>query len=51
MITDRRRPGEVEVLSGLEAGERVIVQGVNRVRDGSPVDVVDPGGAKPASGA
>lgn len=51
ITTDRRRPGEVEVLSGLEAGERVIVQGVNRVRDGSPVDVVDPGGAKSASGA
>ena len=39
ITTDRRRPGDVEVLSGLEIGDRVIVQGVNRVREGSSVDV------------
>ena len=41
ITTDRRRPGDVEVLSGLEVGDRVIVQGVNRVREGSSVDVMD----------
>jgi membrane fusion protein, multidrug efflux system len=32
-----RRPGSVEVLAGLEAGERVIVEGTQKVRDGAPV--------------
>lgn len=41
ITTDRRRPGDVEVLSGLEVGDRVIVQGVNRVREGASVDVVE----------
>ncbi|MFW6374571.1 MAG: efflux RND transporter periplasmic adaptor subunit, partial [Thermodesulfobacteriota bacterium] len=41
IATDRRRPGDVEVLSGLEIGDRVIVQGVNRVREGSSVDVME----------
>jgi hypothetical protein len=31
----------VEVLNGLSAGEQVIVQGINRVRPGSLVTVVD----------
>ena len=35
----RRRPGEGEVLSGLEAGERVIVEGTSRVRKESKVTV------------
>jgi len=33
----RREPGQVEILSGLESGERVIVQGTQKVRDGSTV--------------
>jgi membrane fusion protein (multidrug efflux system) len=32
-----RRPGAVEVLAGLTAGEQVIVEGTQKVRDGSPV--------------
>ncbi len=36
-----RRPGAVEILSGLEAGDRVVVQGTNRVRPGAPVRVLD----------
>jgi membrane fusion protein (multidrug efflux system) len=36
----RRRPGEVEILSGLSAGERVIVDGVQKVRDGKPVRIL-----------
>lgn len=33
----RREPGRVELLAGVEAGERVVVQGTQKVRDGSPV--------------
>jgi len=36
--TGRRRPGEVEILDGLQAGERVIVEGVQKARDGEPVE-------------
>jgi membrane fusion protein, multidrug efflux system len=32
-----RRPGTVEVVAGLAAGERVIVEGTQKVRDGAPV--------------
>jgi len=32
-----RREGWVEIVSGLDAGERVVVAGVQRVRDGEPV--------------
>ena len=35
--TGRRRPGEVEILDGLQAGERVIVEGVQKARAGEPV--------------
>ena len=33
----RREPGRVELLSGVQAGERVVVQGTQKVREGSPV--------------
>ena len=36
----RRRVGAVEILDGLEAGHRVVVEGLVRVRPGSNVDVV-----------
>jgi membrane fusion protein (multidrug efflux system) len=32
-----RRPGRVEIASGLELGERVVVEGTVKVRDGGPV--------------
>ena len=35
-----RRPGEVEVLAGLKAGEFVIVHGTLRAREGHPVQVI-----------
>jgi len=34
-----RLPGRVEITKGLEAGERVIVRGINRVRNGQSVNV------------
>jgi membrane fusion protein (multidrug efflux system) len=32
-----RRPGSVEVVAGLNAGEQVVVEGTQKVRDGAPV--------------
>lgn len=32
-----RRPGSVEVIAGLTAGERVVIEGTQKVRDGSTV--------------
>jgi membrane fusion protein (multidrug efflux system) len=32
-----RQPGSVEIVTGLEAGEQVIVEGTQKVRDGSLV--------------
>ena len=36
----RRRPGEVEIISGLSAGELVIIDGTQKARDGQPVEVM-----------
>ena len=35
--TARRRPGEVEILDGLQPGEQVIVEGTQKARPGAPV--------------
>ena len=32
-----RRPGQVEITGGLEPGEQIVTQGVQRIRDGLPV--------------
>lgn len=37
----RRRPGEVEILGGIELGQRVIIDGIVRLRDGVPVSVLE----------
>jgi membrane fusion protein, multidrug efflux system len=36
-----RRPGSVEILAGLNAGERVIIEGTQKVRDGAAVRAAD----------
>ena len=41
IVTGRRSPGKVEVISGLNAGQRVIIKGITRVRPGTSVDVVE----------
>lgn len=45
IVTGRRNPGKLEVISGLNAGQQVIVQGLTRVRSGSSVNVVETGEA------
>jgi membrane fusion protein (multidrug efflux system) len=35
-----RRIGEVEIVSGVEAGEFVVIHGTQRVRPGQPVDII-----------
>jgi len=39
--TGRRKPGLVEVLSGLAAGEQVIVEGTQKARPGGTVEVLE----------
>lgn len=41
IVTGRRSPGKVEVISGLNAGHQVIVEGITRVSPGTPVNVVE----------
>jgi membrane fusion protein (multidrug efflux system) len=41
----RRQPGQVELLGGVAAGDRVVVQGTQKVRDGSPVSEAPQPGA------
>ena len=41
IVTGRRSPGKVEVLSGLKAGHRVIIEGITRVKPGISVNVVE----------
>jgi membrane fusion protein (multidrug efflux system) len=41
IVTGRRSPGRVEVISGLNAGHRVVIQGITRVRTGTSVNVVE----------
>lgn len=37
----RRRPGVVEIISGVELGQKVIIDGIVRLRDGVPVSVLE----------
>jgi membrane fusion protein, multidrug efflux system len=41
IVTGRRSPGKVEVISGLNAGQQVIIRGISRVRPGISVNVVE----------
>lgn len=45
-----RRRGEVEVLSGLKAGDRIVVEGTVKLRDGASVRDVGAGARSPAVG-
>ena len=50
IVTGRRNPGKLEVISGLNAGQQVIIQGITRVRPGSSVKVVESSAAGRISG-
>ena len=41
IVTGRRSPGKVEVIGGLNAGHRVVIEGITRVRPGISVNVVE----------
>jgi membrane fusion protein, multidrug efflux system len=41
--TGRRRPGEVEVVGGLEEGDVVVTEGTQKIRDGAPVKAMQAG--------
>ena len=43
-----RRPGQVEILEGLNAGDLVVTDGQLKIRDGAAVSVESPPGAQPA---
>jgi len=45
----RRQPGRVELLRGVAAGERVVVEGSQKIRDGSPVSELEPSPAPAAA--
>jgi membrane fusion protein (multidrug efflux system) len=47
----RRRPGHVEIVSGVVPGQRVVTQGIAQVRPGSRVRIVNQEGAAPTSAA
>lgn len=47
----RRRPGQVEIVSGVVPGQRVVTQGIAQVRPGSRVRIVNQEGAVPTSAA
>jgi len=49
IVVGRRRPGEVEVLQGLAAGDEVIIEGTQKVRDGVAVRIA-PSGESPEGG-
>lgn len=36
----RRKPGIAQIISGLEEGEQVVIEGTLRLRDGSPVSIL-----------
>ncbi|MDS4069947.1 MAG: efflux RND transporter periplasmic adaptor subunit [Candidatus Competibacter sp.] len=45
-----RRPGQVEILEGLSAGDLVVTDGQLKIRDGAPVTVPPAPGAQPPGG-
>ena len=45
-----RELGAIEITSGVGAGERVVVRGTQRLRDGTPIRELDAGGAPASTG-
>jgi len=38
--TGQRRVGDVEVIAGLAAGDEVVIEGTQKLRDGAPVSIM-----------
>jgi membrane fusion protein (multidrug efflux system) len=51
LVGDYYGDKDIVILNGLQAGDRVVVDGVLKVVPGQPVTAVPPGGAAPAAGA
>ena len=51
VVTGRRKPGQVQVTEGLEGGERVVVEGTQKVRDGGQVFEVSSDGTTAVASA
>lgn len=49
--TGVRQPGRVQILDGIKAGDAVIVQGLQQVRDGAPVRLPQPAASTTAAPA
>ncbi len=49
VVVGQRREGQVEIVSGLTAGDLVVSAGQLKLRDGTPVTVIEGGGAAAAS--
>ena len=49
--TSERRVGDVQILSGLVAGEQVVTEGTQKLRDGAPVTVEEPAPARASNSA
>ena len=49
VTTGARRPGEVEIAEGLAAGDRIVVEGTVKLRDGAPI--AEASAAVPAAAA
>jgi membrane fusion protein (multidrug efflux system) len=51
VVTGRRKPGSVQVTEGLQGGERVVVEGTQKVRDGGQVFEVSSDGSTAVASA
>jgi membrane fusion protein (multidrug efflux system) len=49
IITGQRRVGTVQVTDGLQAGELVVTEGTQKLRDGASVTVVESSATAPAA--
>lgn len=41
VVLGQRRPGEVEILEGIDTGDLVVIEGTQKIADGMPVQIVE----------
>ncbi|MDP3174413.1 MAG: efflux transporter periplasmic adaptor subunit, partial [Phenylobacterium sp.] len=51
VVTGERQQGYVELIEGVQAGDRIVADGLNKVQSGQTVKVVGQGSARPRAGA